>query len=218
MEAVLLAVRRSRASARRLFSRSPPCSISRPSPTSPASESTTARGAAPTPSGASDTATVPPVTGAVPGVPVHDRRRYGPTRPAQHWYGGRAHTPRPRPRARRAVACAVHRDPLGTTPLDLTKGRVAVLVDSSGADGFTAHVEQVEATAARSNKVAGATGGTVTVAVVGVAALGSSAPVAVASLFGRRAASSFRLYPNRAAAAGGATTSGCSCRTRGTSP
>ncbi|MCY3810639.1 MAG: hypothetical protein OXH15_02465, partial [Gammaproteobacteria bacterium] len=49
------------------------------------------------------------------------------------------------------------------------------------ADGFTAHVEQVKATAARSNTVAGATSGTVTLAGVGVAALGPSAAVAVAT-------------------------------------
>ena len=52
------------------------------------------------------------------------------------------------------------------------------------ANGFTAHVEQVKATAARSDKVAGGTGGTVTLAGVGVAALGPSAAVAVATAFG----------------------------------
>ena len=107
------------------FRKSPPCSISRPSPTSPASGSRTERGAAPTPSGASGTATAPrgraccSWSSSPPSTPTWP----GASCATWAWRpGGCAATDA---RSRRAAARAVHRDPLGTTRLDRARRRGA---------------------------------------------------------------------------------------------
>lgn len=88
-----------------------------------------------------------------------------------------------RERAARVVVVLVeaYLSALAESPKDFEK---TVADFRAEADGFTARVEQVKATAARSDKIARATGGTVTLAGVGVAALAPSTAIAVATTFG----------------------------------
>lgn len=88
-----------------------------------------------------------------------------------------------RQRAARVVVVLVEAyvSALAKSPKDFEK---TVAEFRAEADGFAAEVEQAKAGAVKSDKVAGATTGAGVIAGVGVAALGPSAAIAVATTFG----------------------------------